>query len=228
VLDALRKEGFEPFMVCQSKPRLEDRYGFAKHMVRMRHASQVAAEEANEIILINSADGTSSYQMLAGVFRFVCQNGCVAGDIVQDIRVRHTGNVIDNVIEGSYTILDEFEQVDKSRNEMKAISLSQREQLVFARSALCLKYDKPEEAPITAEQLLRPRRMADTKQDLWTTFQVAQEHLTRGGLRGLTANNKRTTTRAVNGIAENTKLNSALWTLADAMRSLRAEERQAA
>ncbi|EER8463752.1 DUF945 domain-containing protein, partial [Escherichia coli] len=27
-------------------------------------------------ILLNSHDGTSSYQMLPGYFRFVCQNGC--------------------------------------------------------------------------------------------------------------------------------------------------------
>jgi Domain of unknown function (DUF932) len=36
----------------------------------MRHVAQVEARsEANEIILINSHDGASSYQMLAGVFR---------------------------------------------------------------------------------------------------------------------------------------------------------------
>ncbi len=45
-------------------------------MIRMRHAAQVDMKgEANEIILINSHDGASSYQMLAGAFRFVCCNG---------------------------------------------------------------------------------------------------------------------------------------------------------
>jgi hypothetical protein len=39
-------------------------------MIRMRHAGQVESRgEANEIILINSHDGASSYQMLAGAFR---------------------------------------------------------------------------------------------------------------------------------------------------------------
>ena len=41
----------------------------------MRHAGQVQTKpEANEIILINSHDGASSYQMLAGMFRL-----CPAG-----------------------------------------------------------------------------------------------------------------------------------------------------
>ena len=75
VLRGLRKEGFEPFMVAQSKSRIEGRSEYTKHMIRMRHAAQVNARpEANEIILINSHDGASSYQMLAGVFRL-----CPAG-----------------------------------------------------------------------------------------------------------------------------------------------------
>jgi hypothetical protein len=70
VLRGLRKEGFEPFMVAQSKSRIEGKSEFTKHMIRMRHAAQTDAKsEANEIILINSHDGASSYQMLAGVFR---------------------------------------------------------------------------------------------------------------------------------------------------------------
>jgi len=70
VLRGLKKEGFEPFMVAQSKSRIEGKTEFTKHMIRMRHTGQVQAKpEANEIILINSHDGASSYQMLAGVFR---------------------------------------------------------------------------------------------------------------------------------------------------------------
>jgi integrase len=62
-------------MVAQSKSRIEGKTEFTKHMIRMRHAGQVNTRpEANEIILINSHDGASSYQMLAGVFR-LCRAG---------------------------------------------------------------------------------------------------------------------------------------------------------
>ena len=80
--ETLRQEGFEPFMVCQTRVRHEGRRDFTKHMLRLRHASQINGREANEIILLNSHDGTSSYQMLAGMFRFVCSNGLVCGDTV--------------------------------------------------------------------------------------------------------------------------------------------------
>ena len=42
VLTALRREGFEPFMVCQTRVRQDDRRDFTKHMVRLRHARHTA------------------------------------------------------------------------------------------------------------------------------------------------------------------------------------------
>src|SRR3546814_10419366 len=81
-----------------------------------------------------SHDGSSSYQMLAGMFRFVCHNGLVCGDTVADVRVPHKGDVTDHVIEGAYEILRGFEQVHSSREAMRAITLEDGEQEIFARS----------------------------------------------------------------------------------------------
>ncbi|MGF6920513.1 hypothetical protein OKW41_005881 [Paraburkholderia sp. UCT70] len=104
VLRGLRNEGFQPFMICQTRVRDEGKREFTKHMLRLRHADQITGEEADEIVLLNSHDGTSSYQMLAGTFRFVCQNGMVAGENIADIRVPHKGNVIQNVINGAFDV----------------------------------------------------------------------------------------------------------------------------
>ena len=120
VLRGLRREGFEPFMVAQSKSRIEGKTEFTKHMIRMRHAGQVNTRpEANEIILINSHDGASSYQMLAGVFRFVCCNGLVVGDVANDIRIPHKGNIQDEVIEGAF-------RVPVVQIELKTLAVSPR------------------------------------------------------------------------------------------------------
>ena len=64
VLTELRKEGFQPFMVCQTRVRQDDRRDYTKHLIRLRHGSQINGAEANEIILLNSHDGTSTYLML--------------------------------------------------------------------------------------------------------------------------------------------------------------------
>ena len=84
VLRGMRKEGFEPFMVAQGQSRTEGKTEYTKHMIRMRHAGQVSTRpEANEIILINSHDGASSYQMLAGMFVL-----CPAGHSLSYVQCR--------------------------------------------------------------------------------------------------------------------------------------------
>jgi hypothetical protein len=128
VLNGLRKEGFQPFMVCQTRVRNEEKREHTKHMIRLRHADQIAGREANEIILLNSHDGTSSYQMLAGMFRFVCSNGMVCGETTSDIRVRHNGDVVGDVIEGAFKVLDSFEEATAQREAMQVLTLNQGEQ----------------------------------------------------------------------------------------------------
>src|SRR5471030_3486792 len=224
VLSELRKEGFQPFMVCQTRVRDEGKREHTKHMVRLRHADQINGAEANEIILLNSHDGTSSYQMLAGMFRFVCKNGMVAGDTVGEVRVPHKGNIVQNVIDGAFDVLDGFDLIREQKAGMQTVTLNRDEQTAFARAALTLRYD-PTEAdappPITESQLLGVRRFEDRRDDLWTTFNRVQENLTKGGLHGRSRSGRTMSTRAVTGIDQNVKLNRALWVLADAMRQLR-------
>lgn len=224
VLTELRKEGFQPFMVTQTRTRHEDRRDYTKHMIRLRHASQINARgEANEIILLNSHDGTSSYQMLAGMFRFVCSNGLVYGDTVADVRVPHKGDVAGQVIEGAYQVLHGFDRALESRESMQAIKLDEGEAEVFARAALSLKYDDPDKpAPITESQILMLRRFDDRRPDLWSVFNRTQENLTKGGLHGRSANGRRQQTRPVQGIDSDIRLNRALWLLADGLRQLKA------
>ncbi|MDY7563443.1 DUF932 domain-containing protein [Pseudomonas sp. AB6] len=224
VLDALRVEGFQPFMACQTRVRNEGKREHTKHMLRLRHASNIRNNEANEIILLNSHDGSSSYQMIAGKFRYVCANGLVLGDLAMDQKVRHSGRgeVIDEVIEGAYEVLQQFEQIDHHLGDMKSHHLSNYEQLAFADAALTYRYDTAETpAPITPSQLLLPRRREDRTDDLWTTFNRVQENVIKGGLDGRNKQGRRTKTRAVNGIDQDVKLNRALWKLAHAMRGYR-------
>lgn len=220
VVNGLRGEGFMPFMACQAKSRIEGKTEFTKHMLRFRYAGQINGETANEIILVNSHDGTSSYQMLAGCFRFVCHNGLITGDTIEDFRVRHSGNVLTNVIEGAYRIVDEFAQVEAAKQLMQGVMLNARQQNAFANAALQLRYDPEDNIPILAHQLNQPRRFDDRGTDLWRTFNRVQENLMQGGLQGRNRNGGIVTTRKVTGLSENIRLNRALWTLAEEMAHL--------
>jgi hypothetical protein len=105
ILESLQREGFEPFFACQTKVRDQSKREHTKHMLRLRRAGQLTGHQVPEIILLNSHDGSSSYQMLPGLFRGVCTNGLVCGQSFGEVRVPHKGNVVEKVIEGAYEVL---------------------------------------------------------------------------------------------------------------------------
>jgi hypothetical protein len=230
VIEGLRNEGFFPFAAGQGRSRIEGKTEFTKHLMRFRKIDEIAKTESNEIVLINSHDGTSSYRMVSGIIRHICSNGMITGDIVEDVRVLHKGNIVDNVINGAYRIVKEFELANNSMERMKQITMSVKEQEIFAKASLALKYDKDEvveaqwresSAPILPAQLLAVKRQEDRSSDLWTKFNVVQENLIRGGQHGRSASGRRATTRPTNGIDANIKLNKALWILADEMAKIK-------
>jgi hypothetical protein len=85
-----------------------------------------------------------------------------------------------------------------------------------------LRWD-PEEMAVNNNELLRPRRSSDQSGDLWTTFNILQEKIIKGGTyvqNKETRNTQRA--REVKSVTENVRLNKALWTLAEEMRKLKA------
>lgn len=228
LLDGMRKEGFLPVFVQQAKARDDSKRGFTKHLVRFRREDQLAAPEAREIVMLNSHDGSSAFDLEAGLFRLACANGLIYGDVDTRVKVQHRGNILHNVIEGAYTVIKEFDAVGASIDRMKAVTLERPQQLAFAKAAMQLRFDgkAADDMPFEADRLLRPRRMDDKKPDLWTTFNVVQENVIKGGIAGQTVNangqRRRVSTREVKGIDQSTALNRALWTLADEMAKLAA------
>ncbi|MFZ4171123.1 DUF932 domain-containing protein [Enterobacter ludwigii] len=219
LLDNLQREGFRPFFACQTRVRDESKREHTKHMLRLRREGQITGKQVPEIILLNSHDGSSSYQMLPGIFRAVCQNGLICGESFGEVRVPHKGNVVERVIEGAYEVLGIFDKVEEKRDAMQSLMLPPPAQQALAKAALTYRFGE-EHQPVTESQLLAPRRWQDESGDLWTTYQRIQENLIKGGLPGRSAQGKRARTRAVNGINGDVKLNRALWVMAENMLQL--------
>lgn len=214
ILDNLQREGFEPFFACQTRVRDQSRREHTKHMLRLRRAGQLTGQQVPEIILLNSHDGSSSYQMLPGLFRGVCTNGLVCGQSFGEVRVPHKGDVVEKVIEGAYEVLGIFDRVEENRDAMQSLLLTPPAQQAFAKAALTYRFGEDHQ-PVTASQILTPRRYEDRQDDLWSVFNRCQENLLKGGLPGRTAKGKRSHTRAVKSIDGDVKLNRALWVMAE-------------
>jgi hypothetical protein len=234
IMGEMEAVGFLPYKATQSRTRIADRAEHTKHMIRFRHADNQSIKVGDtlpEVVLINSHDGSSAYSLMLGMFRLVCMNGLVISEgNCESVHVRHSGNVIDAVLEGSLSLIEKAPQVLSTIQDWKTLQLGTREQLAFAEAARSLRFadsDGTIDTPITPAQLLSPRRSEDNKPDLWSTLNRVQENVIQGGLsaRGERQPNgrrgRRTTMREVRGIDQDVRLNRAMWALAEKMAELK-------
>jgi hypothetical protein len=255
VLAQLMHEGFQPFYATQSTTRVEGKQNFTKHLIRLRHVSNSIARQVGdtvaEVALVNAHDGSASFWLLEAMFRLTCENGMfVDNGGGQTLKINHTGNIIDRVIEGSFAIIERSVKALDVVNDWSRLQLTNGEQQAFAAAAHSLRFADSEGAtstPITPAQLLSPRRREDSASangfrvvegihsdrvaapDLWRTLNVVQENVIKGGLNGVATSRdergrmsrRHVTTRQVKGIDQDVKLNRALWTLATEMAKLK-------
>ena len=234
-IEAMIAAGFQPFSAMQNRTRVPGKGDFTKHLIRFRHQgdaqSLVVGDVIPEVVLINSHDGTSAYKLIAGLYRLVCSNGMMVSDAEIDaINIMHKGNIVGDVIEGSYKLIADTQKSLGTVRNWTQLQLTDGEQHAFAESAHTLRFGDAEgktTTPITAAQLLTSRRREDVGSDLWRTFNRVQENVIAGGLSAVQRDAdgrrvRRVSTRRINGIDQDVRLNRALWELAAKMAELKA------
>ena len=81
VLRGLAAEGFVVVGAKQSASRTKGKADFTKHLIRLRRVDDGetyrVGDTVCEILLKNANDGTSAYELLAGLFRVRCLNSLV-------------------------------------------------------------------------------------------------------------------------------------------------------
>lgn len=233
VLRGLMKEGFVPVGARQSASRIEGKAYYTKHLIRLRRVDDGktynVGDTVCEILLKNANDGTSAYELMAGLFRIRCLNSLVTQTgTIDAIKVRHSGDVAGKVIEGTYRVLEEAERTLAAPQDWGAVTLNRDEKEIMAEAAHVLRFGDSQgetTTPIKPEQLLIPRRIDDRNDDLWTVWNSVQENCIKGGLRGVGRDDlgrpRRVKSRAVNGIDQDIKLNKALWLIGEKMAALK-------
>ncbi len=228
ILSGMEEQGWLPVAAQEQIVRDESRAGFQKHMLRFAHRDdlQRPGAERAEIVIVNSHDRSSAYQLHAGIFRFLCLNGLVVCDeTFKRISITHLNFDPAKVIEASVEIADGIPAIMSGLEEMKATTLTDGEREAFAESAAILRFGSIEAAPVRPFKLLEPNRYQDNGRDVWTTFNAVQENCVRGGQKDYAkkkANGQRMPkSRAVTGIDGNVALNKALYHLAGKMAELK-------
>ena len=227
VLDQLESYGWLPSKVVEMNCRNKEYKGFQKHAVRLRHKDYDINDVGfPEIVLSNSHMGTSAFKLQLGLFRIVCSNGLIAGDIYKTASVRHMGFTEEAVHDALTAIVSDAPRLTTDVSTMRQISLTPDEQIAYGTAVIeaCFESEKYDIQP---QAILRGRRYSDgasqTDRDLFTTFNVVQENIIKGGyMMHEKETGHRRRARAIKGLDSSEKMNKAIWKLADTMKELRA------
>jgi hypothetical protein len=225
-VDLLRADGWLPVSARQSGTRKDARQGFQKHTIRfMKNGLVFSDQERVDLVMVNSHDRGCAFHLMASVWRKICGNGLMVSTDLLNFSHKHIGFDAEAFMSSAKLIAGQAGAVADQVEGYKAIELAPNEKGIYATSVHKLVYDETEEAPIRPDQLLQERRYDDKGDDLWNVFNVAQENILKGGLRGhqRDANNRirRVRTRPVKSIDRDIKLNRALWTLTEKMAELK-------
>lgn len=199
----------------------------AKHMVRFRN-DEIKTDDklVPEILLINSHDRTSCLAFHVGIFRVICSNGLVVADKTFDqIKVKHMHTEFDVVKNYIGSITEKIPMVFNNINMYDQKLMTPAEQTEFAMQALALRfpeyYDKETEkinysllqSHVDIPEFITPARVEDEGNTLFTTMNIVQEQLIKGGFYHIGHTYKLRKARPINNIKVNLDINKGLWSL---------------
>jgi len=208
---------------------------FGRHFIRFTHPDMGFMKQINkdnvkpQIILDNSHNRISSTKIHMGLFRLVCTNGMVVAipGMYSSVKFRHMGvdkAELKNVLDAAAS---QYYNIGAHVNDMQMVSLNQDQKEEFAIRAIAnrephmfIKDDgtidfKAVTASTNPLEIITPIRGEDTPNNLWTTFNVIQERMIKGGYARTSGSGRNSTTKGISSGSRNLDLNKSLWTIAE-------------
>ena len=226
LLDTFRASGYYPVMASESKVRLDENQGYQKHMVQFRSLKNIlrpnAKEEYADIILTNSSDAKASFKLTLSYWRLICKNMLhIPSNTLSHHSIVHSGFNIEKVHRAIEEITSYMPKVEKQIEAFKTIELNTVEQKSLAHAGIDIRFDQ-EIHDISTDELLKVHRTADEKPTLWNIYNRVQEAIIRGGIKGRNkTTGKSFTSKAVNAIDANIKLNQELFSTVQTIADLK-------
>lgn len=184
---------------------------YAPHQVILRNNDiATVGDLLPQLIFTNSHNGIKKMTMDTGIYRLVCSNGLVVPtSITQSLSIKHidlgdstTDTIVNSFYEKVPIIMN---NIDRMRNKI----LTDDEIDNFTYNALQIRFTNA--VGININDVVKPLRLEDNSDDLWTVFNVVQEKLIRGGIQ---LPSKRRS-RPINNFVNDNNINTKLWELAE-------------
>jgi len=230
VIKELKSYNWHVTSVQVAQTKEESRENKQVHCVRLRHFDDLIAppESAVEILFFNSFDRSKAFTISVGIYRFSCANGLVVGETFDNYKLRHIGDLKNNLNDIVQKITEFKPKLELKIKAFSSLILSQLEMQTYANLAIKLKY--PPHLEVDSKQLLEPHRDEDRKDtSLYTVMNVIQENLIRSN--NITGINKETgrrfTSREITSISKDYDINVGLFDLAERIYKIKQPEETA-
>ena len=219
VIEDVMKLGWSPINAYRVNSR-KKRNGVGRHMIKFVNYDfmQEGKTEYPELLLTNSHDGTTAFQLDVGIFRLVCSNGMVIKS--QDfgsMKVRHYGYDFETIKGAVNKLVEQIPDYLKQVEDMKEQELEREQMLEFAREAALLRFKTANietiDKLVDVDDLLESTRKEDEGNGLWEVFNRLQEKVVNGKF-NYALGKKERKARPVKGFKSQVKLNQDLWELA--------------
>ena len=224
IIEQLRAENWYPVTVNEAGVRDLSKNGFQQHYVRFQHFSDLINPNANvvELLLFNSHDRSMSFSISAGVYRYICSNGLIIADSVfEAYKIKHLGERENDVINAVANITAIKPKLLSKISKFESITLNQNEKESFLQSALPLRFENHLELD-NPNELLKPLRNEDKKDDLYTVLNILQENFLSSKVSGYNKEtNRRFTSKQITSISKDVEINKGLWDIAERIASIK-------
>jgi len=217
VVEGLRATGLVPVSAGQTLTRVEGKQDYTRHVLRFRpdYAPTIVGEALPEVVLLNSHDGSSGFKMWLGMFRMVCANGLIVSDKAMGaVSIPHRANAVEHARRQSLELIERVSNIGQQIETFQSVELSDGEMYQFAEHAATIRWGSERPAGLDARELLTARRFQDARHNLWSVLNTIQENLTKGGV-NLNRVGRRSSTRGMRSIVDDTRMNTRLWEAAD-------------
>jgi hypothetical protein len=218
LVEILNERGWSITDYKQTKPHNQEDAPYVPYLATFTHPDYNESGNNFTILQRSARDGTRCLQIDAGLLRAVCANGLVVGqNMFPTYKLKHKGEVRGDLTRVLQNLVEErVPLVYENVKEMRSLNLTSTQQRDFAHDSLVLRFGEEGAKEVDVNNVLKVQREADRSGDLFTTFNVVQEHLVKGRtFMKRTDKGKLRKVKALTNISKSMDLNKGMWDLAE-------------
>jgi len=203
---------------------------YVAHAISLRHPDFQVGQRLTlgqivpNIIIGGSHNRTTAFWLSGGLYRCICDNQAVVGMTTFNARYKHQGNfqrLMDSIYQTVDGIVSKSNMLTEAIDRWSSIALTTGQRYELYRRVIMLRPESSgrELALKNVEVFDERRRVEDAGNDLFTTYQVMQEHTMRGHASFVNLPNgggaNRAVSRGIGGVNAFLDVNRAMWDLTE-------------